>query len=84
MDVNASIINLSTDTKGGFMATYKCDQCGMAVNATCAHCDKPLLNDDLIKPDGAKVQISKCPDGHGKIKSPMCCGKDMSCSLPSS
>ena len=66
------------------MATYKCDQCGMAVNATCAHCDKALENDELSRPDGSSVQISKCPDGHGKIKSPLCCGQDMTCSLPSS
>ena len=63
------------------MATYKCDKCGMAVNASCAHCDKPLENDELTKADGSTVQVSKCPDGHGKIKSPLCCGQDMSCSL---
>ena len=63
------------------MATYKCDKCDMAVNASCAHCDKPLVNDELTKPDGTKVQVSKCPDGHGKIKSPLCCGQDMSCSI---
>ena len=63
------------------MATYTCDKCNMAVNATCAHCDKPLINDDLTKADGSKVQVSKCPDGHGKIKSPLCCGQDMTCSI---
>ena len=31
--------------------------------------------------DGSEVQISKCPNDHGKIKSPMCCGEDMSCSV---
>ncbi len=31
--------------------------------------------------DGREVQISKCPNGHGKIKSPMCCGQDMTCSI---
>ena len=31
------------------------------------------------KPDGTKVQISKCPEGHGKVKSPLCCGADMAC-----
>jgi len=31
--------------------------------------------------DGTQVQISKCPNEHGKIKSPLCCGEDMSCSL---
>jgi len=32
-------------------------------------------------PDGAQVQVSKCPECEGKIKSPMCCGDDMSCNL---
>jgi len=63
------------------MATYTCDKCNMAVNATCGHCDAPLENDDLTLPDGNTVQISKCPNGHGKIKSPLCCGQDMACSL---
>jgi hypothetical protein len=26
------------------------------------------------------VQIARCPAGHGKVKSPMCCGADMTCS----
>jgi hypothetical protein len=51
----------------------------MSVNATCGHCDAPLENDNLSLPDGLVVQISKCPNGHGKIKSPLCCGEDMSC-----
>ena len=29
------------------MQTYKCDKCGMAVNASCASCDEPLRNDYL-------------------------------------
>ena len=44
-------------------------------------CDQTLENDILIKDDGSQVQISKCPTGHGKIKSPLCCGADMTCSL---
>jgi hypothetical protein len=63
------------------MATYKCEKCGMAVNATCAKCDAPLVNDMLTLDCGAEVQISKCPNGHGKIKSPLCCGQDMSCTV---
>ena len=62
------------------MATYECEKCGMSVNATCGHCDTALENDALELPDGNEVQISKCPNGHGKIKSPMCCVQDMSCS----
>ena len=61
------------------MATYECSQCGMAVNASCAKCNAPLVDDVLTKGDGTKVQISKCPNDPGKIKSPMCCGQDMSC-----
>jgi len=35
----------------------------------------------LKNDDGSEVQVSKCPNGHGKIKSPSCCGQDMSCSV---
>ena len=63
------------------MTTYECSQCGMAVNATCAKCDTPLEDDMLTTDDGSKVQISKCPNGHGKIKSPSCCGEEMSCKV---
>ena len=43
---------------------------------------KCLLVDDVLKLDnGSEVQISKCPNNHGKIKSPLCCGEDMSCNL---
>lgn len=63
------------------MATYQCDKCGMSVNATCGKCDAPLVNGTLTLEGGAEVQISECPNGHGKIKSPQCCGQDMSCQL---
>ena len=63
------------------MPTYECSKCGMSVNASCGKCDKALVNDHISKPDGSQVQVSRCPDGHGKIKSPMCCGQDMSCSV---
>ena len=26
------------------MATYKCEQCGMSVNASCGECNAPLEN----------------------------------------
>ena len=61
------------------MATYECTKCGMSVNATYAKCNSPLQNDNLSLEDGKKVQISKCPNEHGKIKSPLCCGQDMTC-----
>jgi hypothetical protein len=63
------------------MATYQCDKCGMSVNATCGECDAKLQNDTINLENGVEVQVSKCPNGHGKIKSPLCCGQDMSCSV---
>ena len=61
------------------MATYECNACGMSVNASCGKCDSPLVDDVLQLDDGNEVQISKCLNNHGKIKSPMCCGQDMVC-----
>ena len=63
------------------MATYECQSCGMSVNATCAKCNEPLLNDSINLDDGSQVQVSYCPICEGKIKSPMCCGEDMSCTF---
>jgi len=64
------------------MAMYTCAKCGMSVGTmTCGHCGKELVNDSITKPDGGSVMIAKCPDGHGKIKSPMCCGSDMTCTV---
>lgn len=64
------------------MTAYTCDKCGMSVGSmTCGRCGKELVHDKVSKPDGGVVFISKCPDGHGKIKSPMCCGQDMTCSI---
>jgi hypothetical protein len=51
----------------------------MGVNMTCAKCGAPLENDSISKDDGTKIGVSKCPNGDGKIKSPLCCGQDMSC-----
>ena len=61
------------------MATYECSKCGMAVNASCAKCNAPLVNEMLKLGNGSEVQVSKCPNDHGKIKSPTCCGLDMNC-----
>ena len=52
----------------------------MSVNAICGKCDEKLLNDTL-EVNNRIVQVSKCPNGHGKIKSPLCCGQDMTCNL---
>ena len=63
------------------MALYECNKCGMSVNTTCGKCNEDLVDDVLMLDNGSKVQISKCPNEHGKIKSPLCCGEDMSCSI---
>ena len=62
-------------------ATYTCDKCGMSVNMTCAACGEELEHATITTGAGAEVAVSQCPDGHGKIKSPMCCGDDMTCSV---
>jgi DNA-directed RNA polymerase subunit RPC12/RpoP len=61
------------------MATYECNNCNMAVNASCAKCDQALVDDILKLDDGTEVQISRCPECEGKIKSPSCCGVEMFC-----
>ena len=64
------------------MAKYECDHCGMGLeDLKCAKCGISLEHDHLTKDDGTQVAIAKCPEGHGKIKSPMCCGHDMACEL---
>ncbi len=64
------------------MSDYSCEKCGMGVKGmACAKCGKNLEHAVLTKPDGTEVHVSKCPAGCGKIKSPMCCGADMSCSV---
>ena len=47
--------------KGSNMATYTCSKCGMSVNATCAKCNAPLVNDVLKLKDGGEVQKSNRP-----------------------
>jgi len=64
------------------MAVYTCEKCGMSVGSmTCGHCGKELLHDTITTGSGARVHVSKCPEGHGKVKSPMCCGDDMTCTI---
>jgi len=60
------------------MAAYKCEKCGMSIGSmTCGQCDKELVHGSVAADDGHTVHTSECPDGHGKVKSPMCCGQDM-------
>ncbi len=65
------------------MPAYTCEKCGMSVGSmTCGQCGAELQHGNLTTDDGATVHISTCPNGHGKIKSPMCCGQDMECAIP--
>jgi DNA-directed RNA polymerase subunit RPC12/RpoP len=63
------------------MATYTCAVCGMSVNMSCAKCGAELVHDTLTKDDGSSVAVSKCPNGDGMIKSPICCAEDMTCNV---
>jgi hypothetical protein len=62
------------------MSLYTCEKCGMSVGTmSCGKCGDQLVNDSIQKADGSRVQVSTCPQGHGKVKSPLCCGQDMTC-----
>ncbi|MGE0812804.1 MAG: hypothetical protein AB7O28_01075 [Vicinamibacterales bacterium] len=64
------------------MAGYKCEKCGMSIGSmTCGQCGQELVHSTITKADGSSVHVSQCPGGHGKVKSPMCCGQDMTCSI---
>ena len=63
------------------MALYECKKCGMSVLTTCAKCNEPLVDASITTADGRVVQVAKCPKCEGKIKSPLCCGADMSCEV---
>jgi hypothetical protein len=64
------------------MAIYTCEKCGMSIGTmTCGKCGAELVDDSITLDSGKKVQIAKCPNGHGKVKSPQCCGEDMTCSI---
>ena len=59
----------------------KCEKCGMGVKGlTCSKCNTALVPDTISK-EGHKIHVAKCPKGCGMIKSPMCCGHDMECSV---
>jgi hypothetical protein len=58
-----------------------CDVCGMKVKGfNCGKCGKSLVTETITTDSNKKVQVAKCPEGCGRIKSPTCCGQDMSCS----
>ncbi|MGA0379726.1 MAG: hypothetical protein ACO3NJ_02850 [Candidatus Poseidoniaceae archaeon] len=51
------------------------------VGMKCAKCGADMVPDTITKADGTTVSVTRCPDDCGKIKSPMCCGTDMVCSI---
>ncbi|RMG56429.1 MAG: hypothetical protein D6717_06640 [Gammaproteobacteria bacterium] len=60
------------------MAVYLCEVCGMSLgDITCGTCGKTLEHDVIVTDEGEEISVSKCSEGHGMIKSPMCCGQDM-------
>jgi hypothetical protein len=60
------------------MAAYTCETCGMSIGImTCGQCGQELVHETLTTEDGSAVRVSKCTNGHGMVKSPMCCGQDM-------
>jgi hypothetical protein len=60
----------------------KCNHCGMGVKGLiCSQCNTPLVKDTITTDKQTQVQVAKCPKGCGMIKSPVCCGHDMSCSV---
>ena len=80
--VQLNEITQSWSRRRTIMAEYVCDQCGMGVTGMkCAKCGEELVHDHITTDDGKSVAVTKCPDGCGMIKSPMCCGTDMSCSV---
>jgi hypothetical protein len=64
------------------MAAYTCAKCGMSIGTmTCGECGAELVHGTLTMEAGGTVAISSCPNGHGKVKSPSCCGEDMTCEV---
>ncbi|MDP6866368.1 MAG: hypothetical protein QGG62_05475 [Candidatus Poseidoniaceae archaeon] len=64
------------------MIQYSCNACGMGVvGMKCAKCGADMVPDTITKADGTTVSVTRCPEDCGKIKSPMCCGTDMVCSI---
>ena len=63
------------------MATYSCPTCSMSTVVACGHCGAYLVDGSITTAEGVDVRVAECPNGDGKIKSPMCCGTDMSCAV---
>ena len=63
--------------KEKFMPSYECGDCGMGIQTLNCSCGSVLVHESIVTEEGETVQVSQCPSGHGKIKSPTCCGADM-------
>lgn len=59
------------------MTEYECNSCGMGVKGLTCRCGKQLVDSTITTSEGKKVRVAECPEGCGKIKSPTCCGHDM-------
>lgn len=53
----------------------------MSTVVTCGRCGADLVDGSITTAEGVSIRVAECPNGDGKIKSPMCCGTDMSCSI---
>lgn len=61
------------------MSGYCCKKCAMKIEKpVCGKCGEEL-KEKSMDVQGKKVNVCECPSGCGKIKSPQCCGQDMSC-----
>jgi len=49
----------------------------MSLESINCSCGTELVHKTITNDNGDTVQVAQCPDGHGKIKSPTCCGIDM-------
>jgi methionyl-tRNA synthetase len=60
----------------------RCEKCGMEVKGLfCGKCDEALVIDTIITDNNETLKVAKCPNSCGRIKSPTCCGQDMTCSI---
>lgn len=56
---------------------YHCNSCDMGIDdLICSKCHTKLIKDEIQK-NSQSIQVAKCPKCEGMIKSPQCCGKDM-------